>query len=431
MKKQVQQIGVRKWFGDDWISMQDELFAVLEGFYGEYAQQFILSGCEVDGTTISAGIVGLIDGDGFHLCRFDGTANAVFPLYFYPAVETENRAYLDNEVKPIAETYKVATSGADGGGYLQLKQDGTTPRFFDAIQTATRRFITDTEKMSYAAQAANAISTLRNGVAADYDTLLKVAAALALKAPLVSPSLTGTPTAPTAAGGTNTTQLATTAFVQAALSALGLGDIFNSPEFTGVPLTPTAAPGTNTQQVASTAFVYAAISVLTESAPGVLDTFLEFANALGNDPNFATTISTALAGKLAKANNLSDLNNATTARTNLGLGALAVLTTIGYDQVGSEFKNDLTITANDINWASGWYKKLTLTADTTWTFSNVKKGKDIQIDCSGDFPLTIPVPQVDCSGEYDGTKNNVIQIRCTDDTPGSEKFKCVIFQTNE
>jgi len=44
------------------------------------------------------------------------------------------------------------------------------------------------------------------------------------KAPLASPALTGTPTAPTAAAGTNTTQLATTAFVTAAVSAEDLWD---------------------------------------------------------------------------------------------------------------------------------------------------------------------------------------------------------------
>ena len=43
--------------------------------------------------------------------------------------------------------------------------------------------------------------------------------ALGLKAPLASPGLTGIPTAPTATAGTNTTQIATTAFVQAAISA--------------------------------------------------------------------------------------------------------------------------------------------------------------------------------------------------------------------
>jgi hypothetical protein len=63
-----------------------------------------------------------------------------------------------------------------------------------------------------------------------------------------SPALTGVPTAPTAAGGTNTTQLATTAFVQGVLA---------SPAFTGVPTAPTAAAGTSTTQLATTAFVTA------------------------------------------------------------------------------------------------------------------------------------------------------------------------------
>jgi hypothetical protein len=59
----------------------------------------------------------------------------------------------------------------------------------------------------------------------------------------VSPAFTGVPTAPTAAAGTATTQLATTAFVT------------NSPQFTGVPTAPTAATGTNSTQIATTAFV--------------------------------------------------------------------------------------------------------------------------------------------------------------------------------
>jgi hypothetical protein len=50
-------------------------------------------------------------------------------------------------------------------------------------------------------------------------------AALDLKAPLASPTLTGVPAAPTAAPGTNTTQLATTAFVEAATSGFGSGDV--------------------------------------------------------------------------------------------------------------------------------------------------------------------------------------------------------------
>jgi hypothetical protein len=115
---------------------------------------------------------------------------------------------------------------------------------------------------------------------------------LAAKAPLASPALTGAPTAPTAAPGTSTTQIASTAFVGSAVAAvpppnwsaipgkpatypptlpIAESDVTNlvadlalkaplaSPALTGTPTAPTAAPGTSTTQIASTAFVGAAI----------------------------------------------------------------------------------------------------------------------------------------------------------------------------
>jgi hypothetical protein len=84
-------------------------------------------------------------------------------------------------------------------------------------------------------------------------------------APINSPALTGTPTAPTASPATtNTTQIATTAFTQAAITAaLALYARLASPIFSGVPTAPTASPGTNTLQLASTAFVTAAIAAAT------------------------------------------------------------------------------------------------------------------------------------------------------------------------
>ncbi len=78
-------------------------------------------------------------------------------------------------------------------------------------------------------------------------------ASLALLAPLASPALTGTPTAPTQTAGTSDTTIATTRFVTRDFANLA------SPTFTGTPAVPTAAAGTNTTQVASTAFVAAAV----------------------------------------------------------------------------------------------------------------------------------------------------------------------------
>ena len=69
-----------------------------------------------------------------------------------------------------------------------------------------------------------------------------------------SPAFTGTPTAPTASAGTNTTQLATTAFVGNAVNA-----VYSSPTFTGTPKATTAAVGTNTTQLATTAFVHSTV----------------------------------------------------------------------------------------------------------------------------------------------------------------------------
>ncbi|HBL0566143.1 TPA: phage tail protein [Escherichia coli] len=173
-------------------------------------------------------------------------------------------------------------------------------------------------------------------------------------APKASPTFTGTPKAPTPAAGNNTTQLATTAFVQAALlalingapatldtlkeiaaainndpkfsttinNALALKAPLSSPALTGTPTAPTAAQSVNNTQIATTAFVKSAIAAMVGSAPAALDTLNELAAALGNDPNFATTMLNALAGKQPLDNTLTNLSGKDVAGllTYLGLG---------------------------------------------------------------------------------------------------------------
>lgn len=77
----------------------------------------------------------------------------------------------------------------------------------------------------------------------------------------------------------------------------GLYPSVNNAALTGVPTAPTAVAGTNTTQISTTAFVAAAVASLVNSSPAALDTLNELATALGNDPNFATTVTNALAAK--------------------------------------------------------------------------------------------------------------------------------------
>ncbi|CTS77440.1 hypothetical protein KYE064_12990 [Escherichia coli] len=249
------------------------------------------------------------------------------------------------------ESYKPQL--AEGSGRTQTVRmvlitsstDNITLKIDPAVVLATRKYVDD--------------KALELKVYAD-DQMAKHLAAPdphSQYAPKASPTFTGTPKAPTPAAGNNTTQLATTAFVQAALTALingapatldtlkeiaaainndpnfsttinnalALKAPLSSPALTGTPTAPTAAQSVNNTQIATTAFVKSAIAGMVGSAPAALDTLNELAAALGNDPNFATTMLNALAGKQPLDNTLTNLSGKDVAGllTYLGLGEAA------------------------------------------------------------------------------------------------------------
>ena len=157
-------------------------------------------------------------------------------------------------------------------------------------------------------------------------------------APLASPTFTGTPAAPTAAQGTNTTQIATTAFVNAEIAAdtASLAPLA-SPALTGAPTAPTAAQGTNTTQVATTAFVNSEISADLTAAIG----------------------STVQAYDADTTKN--DVANTFTANQQLNAG----MTIYGFYRQAAD-----TVSALDIDLSTGNYFIKTINGNSTFTFSN-------------------------------------------------------------
>ncbi|MGR1010805.1 prophage tail fiber N-terminal domain-containing protein [Escherichia coli] len=140
-----------------------------------------------------------------------------------------------------------------------------------------------------------------------------------------------------ATNSTSESLAATPKAVKAVMGETNKKAPLNSPALTGTPTTPTARQGTNNTQIASTAYVMAAIAALVDSSPDALNTLNELAAALGNDPNFATTMTSALAGKQPKDATLTALAGLATAAdrfpyfTGNDVASLATLTKVGRD----------------------------------------------------------------------------------------------------
>ena len=101
-------------------------------------------------------------------------------------------------------------------------------------------------------------------------------------------------------------------------TAIALRATINSPTFTGTPAAPTASAGTNTTQLATTAFVTTAVANTIESAPGALDTLNELAAALNDDANFSTTVTNLINANETHIDNAVTLTGVAKDGTNLG-----------------------------------------------------------------------------------------------------------------
>lgn len=173
------------------------------------------------------------------------------------------------------------------------------------------------------------------------------------------------------------TQAATPKAVKTVMDATNLKAPLNSPTLTGIPQAPTAPPGTNNQQLANTAFVRAAITALINASPGLLDTLGELAAALGNDANFATTMANALAGKQPLDATLNNLSGKTVAGLLQYLGLINAPKAIIYTP---DVILDLNLPPkNRTGFAYGTAKNSPGFSATVLTVDSIEGSYDIQI----------------------------------------------------
>jgi hypothetical protein len=146
------------------------------------------------------------------------------------------------------------------------------------------------------------------------------------KAPLASPTFTGTVSGitKTMVGLSNVDNTADSAkpVSTAQQTALDLKANLASPALTGTPTAPTAAASTNTTQVATTAFVRAEVAALVGTAGATLDTLGELATALGNDANLSTTLTTSIGLKAPLASPTFTGTVSGITKTMVGLGSV-------------------------------------------------------------------------------------------------------------
>ena len=185
-----------------------------------------------------------------------GTITAT-ELGYVDGVTSAIQTQLDSKSATLTDAIIIAGVGIDGTSGQAIVTDGAGSLSFQTIVGTTDASIISAaggDGDSGQVLKTNGLGDLSFGDVAEAQ-VTGLTTALGLKAPLASPDLTGTPTAPTASVGTNTTQLSTTEFVRTEVAAL------------------------------------------VASSPAALDTLNELALALGSDPNFATTVTNSLALK--------------------------------------------------------------------------------------------------------------------------------------
>ncbi|HCH7739564.1 TPA: prophage tail fiber N-terminal domain-containing protein [Escherichia coli] len=252
--------------------------------------------------------------------------------------ETNAKTSADNAASSKAAAASSASSAASSASSASASKDEATRQASAAKGSATTATMKASEAAGSVTAAAQSKSTAESA-ATHAETAAKRAEDIASAVALEDASTTkkGIVQLSSATNSTSESLAATPKAVKAVMGETNKKAPLNSPALTGTPTTPTARQGTNNTQIASTAYVMAAIAALVDSSPDALNTLNELAAALGNDPNFATTMTNALAGKQPKDATLTALAGLATAAdrfpyfTGNDVASLATLTKVGRD----------------------------------------------------------------------------------------------------
>ncbi|MCA7812431.1 tail fiber protein [Escherichia coli] len=258
--------------------------------------------------------------------------------------------YVDDKLKEHEQSRRHPDASLTAKGFVQLS---SATNSVSETQAATPKAVKAAYDLANAKYTAQDASTTRKGLvqlssATNSTSETQAATPKAVKAAydLANAKYTaqdattaqkGIVQLSSATNSTSETLAATSKAVKAVMDETNKKAPLNSPALTGTPTTPTARQGTNNTQIASTAFVMAAIAALVDSSPDALNTLNELAAALGNDSNFATTMTNALAGKQPKDATLTALAGLATAAdrfpyfTGNDVASLATLTKVGRD----------------------------------------------------------------------------------------------------
>lgn len=265
MKRHIQKTGVRKFFGQDFIDLQAEPLRALDTFFAEYGA-CVIQGCELsvngDGTyDVAAGLVAIEAADSetgdssIKVMPFDGATGVALPLYLTAVGVVDERVYGDGRVKPIAVDFRAVASGVKPLGAHIVLSEAVSNRFVDVLQDDTHTFVSTAERARW-----NDILRLAKEYAKGYVDARETAVR-----------------ADMAIGDTAASRSAIE--YTDARERIVRGDM--------------AAADVATLRDAKS-YADQIVAALVDGSPELLNTLEELAGALGNDPNFATTVMTEI-----------------------------------------------------------------------------------------------------------------------------------------